>query len=120
MKPIVDDDPTDDRLVLLPLLLNSMPPFANRAFVTPFDRSSVEYIELSRVWCKDGGLDEMTPETEAARDLSLCCHSTEVMVFPRDRGLLPLLSSFFSLLWALTRSVKACLEGSDVVLANHS
>jgi len=47
-KPTVEEDPVDDRLILLPVLINIIPPLANSVLVAPSDRSKGEYTEPSR------------------------------------------------------------------------
>lgn len=112
-KPIVDEDPADDRLILLPVLINIIPPLANSVLVAPSDRSQGEYTEPSRKHRGESGLDRASSDPDPVLD-RLLCHSGEVMVLPLDGVLGPSTSSLFSLLCTLTRSANACRDGSAV------
>lgn len=120
VNPRVDEEAADDRLNILLVLRRSPLPLFSSALVDTSERSGEKYVWSSCAWCEDGR-DQASSSDKPDRERCLCeREELAVPVRGLDLDLDGLLSSLLTRLWALTRSVKACREGSAVARENQS
>ena len=120
VSPSVDDEAAEDRLNMLLVLRRSTPPLFNIALVDTSGRSNEKCVWSSCAWWEDGR-DHASSSDKPDRERCLWEREEDaVPVRGLDLDLEELLSSLFTRLWALTRSVNACRDGSAVARENQS